>query len=379
VSALLLTVAPNPAVLLGLRALQGVGSALLFCTATALLVSTFPARQRGRVLGQNVAAVYLGLTLGPPIGGLLVQAFGWRSIFLASAGLGFAALALVHSMVSTEHGRIGQQLDLVGAALYGAALLTLAGAVPLFPRIEALALLLAGTAGLAVFARRDARSPHPLIDSGLFRGNRVFVFSNLAALIHYAATFAVGFLLSLYLQHLKALSARDAGLLLLAQPLVMVLASPIAGWASDHLQPRGVASLGMAVTAAGLGALCFISRETSLPFVVAVQAVVGLGFALFSSPNTNAVMSSVAAPAYGVAAAILNTMRLIGNVLSMGLVTVIMAFHLGQSPLTPEVYPQFERAMRTAFPILVALCVAGVFASLARGNVVRPAAGSAKA
>lgn len=372
-SALALPAAPSAAILLALRAVQGVGGAMLFCTGLAIVVAAFPARERGRVLGLNVAAVYIGLTLGPPTGGLLVQLLGWRSIFLAAAALGGLALGIVYWRPFPEQvGARGERFDTGGAVVYSLALLALAGALPLLPRREAFGLLLAGVIGLVLFARREARTSQPLLDLGLFRGNAVFVFSNLAALIHYAATFAVGFLLSLYLQHLKGLSARDAGLLLLAQPVVMAAASPLAGWLSDRVQPRLVASLGMAVTAGGLAALCFLSGTTSLPHIAAILAIVGLGFAFFSSPNTNAVMTAVTPPAYGVASAVLSTMRLVGNVVSMGLVSVIMALSLGQAPLAPEVYPLFERAMRTIFPILAALCVAGVIASLARGDVARP-------
>jgi MFS family permease len=372
VSTLVLTVAPSAVILLALRAIQGVGGAMLFCTSTAIVVAAFPASERGRVLGLNVAAVYLGLTLGPPSGGLLVELLGWRSIFFAAAALGLVALAIVYAKAFPEQiGASGQRYDTGGAVLYGVALLALAGALPLWPRPEAAGLLLVAAIGLALFAWQEARTVEPLLDLRRFRGNTVFVFSNLAALIHYAATFALGFLLSLYLQHLKGLSARDAGLILLAQPVVMAAGSPLAGWLSDRVQPRLVASLGMAVTAGGVGALCLVSGTTSLAFIVGVLAIVGLGFAFFSSPNTNAVMTAVTPSTYGVASAVLATMRLVGNVTSMGLVSVIMAFHLGQARLSPQVYPAFERAMRTTFPILVVLCVVGVLASLARGDVVR--------
>jgi MFS family permease len=378
-SALALPAAPSAAILLALRAVQGVSGAMLFCTGMAIVVAAFPARERGRVLGLNVAAVYLGLTLGPPTGGLLVEFFGWRSIFLAAAALGCVALGIVYWKAFPEQvGARGERFDTGGAVIYSAALLALAGALPLLPGLGAAALMLAGVIGLVLFARRAARAAQPLLDLSLFRGNTVFLFSNLAALIHYAATFAVGFLLSLYLQHLKGLSARDAGLILLAQPVVMAIGSPVAGWLSDRVQPRLVASFGMAVTAGGLSALCFLSGTTPLASTVTTLAIVGLGFAFFSSPNTNAVMTAVAPPSYGVASAILATMRQVGNVVSMGLVSVTMALSLGRAPLKPEVYPLFERAMRTAFPLLAVLCVVGVFASLARGDVARAAPGRSR-
>jgi MFS family permease len=212
-----------------------------------------------------------------------------------------------------------------------------------------------------------------MLDMALFAENRVFAFSNLAALVNYAATFAVGFLLSLYLQSVRGLGAQAAGGLLAVQPLVQAGLSPFAGRLSDRVDPRVVASSGMGLIAVGLALLALVGAATPLALVVGCLALLGAGFGLFSSPNTNAVMGSVDAHSYGVASATLATVRLVGQMLSMGAASLVLALFVGRQAVGPERAPEFVAGMRTAFALYALLCVAGVFASLARGR--SPAAG----
>jgi MFS family permease len=193
--------------------------------------------------------------------------------------------------------------------------------------------------------------------------------SNLAAFIHYSATFAVAFFLSLYLQYIKKLSPQSAGAILVFQPVVMAVCSPFAGRLSDRIEPRIVASMGMALTAVGLFLLAFLQGNTGLEFVIADLILLGLGFALFSSPNTNAVMSSVEKRFYGVASGTLGTMRLTGQMLSMGIAMLIFAVHIGPTQITLEYFPVLLKSTRSAFILFGILCSGGVLASLARGRV----------
>jgi MFS family permease len=149
----------------------------------------------------------------------------------------------------------------------------------------------------------------------------------------------------------------------------MAFFSPIAGRLSDKIEPRAVASIGMGFTATGLFLFTFLDRNTSLGFIVAGLVLLGFGFALFSSPNTNAVMSSIDTRYYGVGSATLGTMRLTGQMLSMGIAMVIFALHIGGARITPEYYPLFLTSVNTAFIIFAVLCFGGIFASLARGKV----------
>jgi MFS family permease len=207
------------------------------------------------------------------------------------------------------------------------------------------------------------------LDIGLFRNNRVFAFSNLAALINYSATFAVTFLLSLYLQYIKKLTPEDAGLVLVSQPIVQALFSPYAGRLSDRIEPRVIASIGMALTTVGLFLFIFLNEKTTLGFITTGLILLGFGFALFSSPNTNAVMRSVENRLYGVASGTIGTMRMLGMVLSMGIIVLIFSIYIGKVQITSEYYSLFLRCARVAFTFLAVLCFFGIVASLARGDV----------
>jgi EmrB/QacA subfamily drug resistance transporter len=351
------------------RIAQGMGAALIFGTAIAILTSVFPPGERGKALGINTASTYLGLSLGPVLGGLLTQHFGWRSIFLVNLPLGLIIIALALTRLKGEWAEArGEKLDLGGSLLYGVALVGIMLGFSRLPRAFGMWLFLAGTALAMGFIFRERRAASPIMNINLFRRNRVYAFSNLAALINYSATFAVGFFLSLFLQNIRGMNPQAAGLILIAQPAVMALFSPLAGRASDRVEPRIVASAGMAFSGAGLFLLAFLRQGTPLGFIVASLALLGFGFALFSSPNTNAVMSSVEKKFYGVASATLGTMRLVGQMTSMGIAMMIFAVFLDQTQIAAAGQNSFLQAVRTGFFIFAALCFAGVFPSLARGN-----------
>ncbi len=201
----------------------------------------------------------------------------------------------------------------------------------------------------------------------LFVGNRGFLFSNLAALINYSATFAVTFLMSLYFQYARGFSPALAGFALVPQFLLQMLVSPYAGRLSDRVEPRIIASIGMGVTVLGLALLTILSEATPLWYIIACLVLLGLGFGLFSSPNTNAIMSAVDRRHYGVASGMNGTMRLLGQMLSMGIATTIFAVVIGHVEITPEYYDAFVNSVQIAFVVFTVLCLFGVGASLARG------------
>ncbi|RKY46623.1 MAG: MFS transporter, partial [Candidatus Neomarinimicrobiota bacterium] len=230
-------------------------------------------------------------------------------------------------------------------------------------------LVLAGVFGILLFVRCEIKVDNPVLNINLFRNNRTFAFSNLAALIIYSATFAISFLLSLYLQYVKSLSPQNAGLILVTQPIVMTIFSPFAGRLSDRVEPGIITSAGMVLTVISLLLFTFLNKETTLEFVVASLILLGFSLALFSSPNTNAVMSSVERRFYGVSSATLGTMRLTGQMLSMGIAMLIFAIYIGKVQITPEHYSLFLTSMKTAFVIFAVLCYGGIFTSLARGKV----------
>jgi EmrB/QacA subfamily drug resistance transporter len=362
--------------LIVLRVVQGLGASMIFATGMAILLSVYPAQERGKVLGINVAAVYMGLSSGPFFGGLITEHLGWRFIFWLSLPMGLLLLAVIFFMLKGDWSEDrGARFDLPGSLMLGLSLVATMYGFSKLPHPTAFYVLAGGLAGLTVFVLLELRFDDPVIDIRMFRTNTVYAFSNLAALINYAATFAVTFLLSLYLQQVRGLSPQQAGTLLVVQPLVQAVLSPLAGRLSDRIEPRTVASIGMSMTLVGLVLLIFLDPDISIYFVGGCLVFLGLGFALFVSPNTNAIMSSVSRRMYGVASAVVGTMRQLGMVFSMGIVMMILALRFGQVEISADNIDAFIVSTRVTFAVFALLCLGGIFASLARGRVNRSEAG----
>ncbi len=374
-ASILCAIAPSGGWLIAFRVLQGIGGAMIFGTSIAILTSVYPPQERGRALGFTVASVYTGLAVGPLIGGIITHGFGWPGIFFLNAILGIIISIVVFTRLRGEWaGARGEKYDFPGAVLYGVAMVMLVYAFSVLPNWLGFVLIAAALAGFVVFIRWEMRAPAPVLNVGLFRGNGVFALSNLAAFMNYAATAAVTFLLSLYLQYINGFTAFHAGLILIIQPVIMVICSPIAGSLSDRVEPRVVASIGMALTTTGLVVLTFLGSQNNLALVIAGLAVLGLGFGFFSSPNTNAVMGAVDRKVYGVASGTLGTLRLTGQAFSLGLVLLLFSLYIGPVEITEPYFPMFLKSMRVAFIISAVLCFGGIFASVYRGRARRDSA-----
>jgi EmrB/QacA subfamily drug resistance transporter len=359
----------SPGILIVARVIQGIGGAMLFGTVAAIISSVYPPGERGHAMGINIAITYLGLSLGPFLGGLMTQYLGWRSIFWLNTIL--CALLLVFTIwkLKSEWAEArGETFDLAGSVIYGTGLVAFMYGLSELPAWHGFLSLTAGLAVLLAFVKWESSTASPILDITLFRRNQVFAFSNLAAFINYSATFAVGFLLSLYLQYIRGLSPGNAGIVLVAMPVVQAVFSPLTGRLSDRIEPRLLASSGMALTAAGLLLLVFIGADTAIWYIIFCLVLLGAGFALFSSPNVNAVMSSVDRKSLGVASATLATMRLTGQMFSLGIAMLLISLFMGRVQVTPEVYPQYILSLQTSLAIFTALCIGGIFASMARGK-----------
>jgi EmrB/QacA subfamily drug resistance transporter len=356
--------------LISCRILQGISSSMIFATGTAMVTSVFPVGERGRALGINAAAVYLGLSLGPFLGGLLTQHFGWRSVFFFNVPLGVIVIVMIFWKLKGEWADAkGEKFDFTGSIIYSISLTAIMYGFSQLPRLTGTLLIPGGFIGMLAFIKWEEKAQSPVFEINILRTNTVFAFSNLAALINYSATFAVAFLLSLYLQYIKGFNPQNAGIILVAQPFMQSIFSPFAGKLSDKFEPRIVASIGMGLTVPGLILFAFLDNATSLILIVANLMLLGFGFALFSAPNTNAIMSSVSKKFYGIASGTLGTMRLTGMTFSMGITMFIFALHLGKLEIVPEYYPLFLRSVKTIFIIFASLCIGGTFASLVRGKL----------
>jgi EmrB/QacA subfamily drug resistance transporter len=354
------------------RLLQGIGSAMMFSTSMAIIISAFPPNERGKVIGLNVAAVYVGLSAAPILGGLLTQTLGWRSLFFINAAVSMLIIfAIIFKIKAEWIESINEKFDWLGTLIYMPSMAALMYGFSKLPDTIAIIYTLGGIVGLITFVFVELKEPFPVLNMKLFFENKVFASSNLSAFINYSAVFAVSFVLSLYLQYAKHLSPKDAGLVLITQPLLMALVTVFSGRLSDKINPHWLASSGMAIGVMGLLMLTFIEKETSQSFIVVALAILGFGFGLFSSPNTNMLMSSVDRNFYGVASATLSTMRATGMMFSMAIASLSVHLFVGEQTINDTNIESFIHSSKVIFMVFTLLCVVGVFASLVGKKLVK--------
>ncbi len=360
----------STAALISLRIVQGVGAAMFITTGMAILTSIFPPDKRGRAIGMYVAAVYVGLSAGPFIGGFLTQLFGWRSIFAIMLPLGLLSYLVTLRFLKGEwFGERDHKLDKPACILYAFAIVALTYGASTLPTLSGFLLAAAGAVLLTLFVMHQNRAQFPVFEVRLFAINKTFAFSSLAALLNYSATFAVTFLMSLYLQYIKGMSPQTAGTVLMAQPVMMAFFSPFAGRLSDRIEPRYIATLGMGITVLGVGIFSRISNDAGMLLILGNLVFLGIGFALFSSPNMSAIMGAVEKKYYGQASGAVATMRLLGQMVSMAIATMALTFQVGHHAITPENHPQFLQSVHTVFVISMLLCTAGIYFSWSRGRL----------
>ena len=372
ISSFFCSISSTELMLIASRVIEGVGSAMIFGTGIAILTSAFPAKHRGNVLGINVAIVYVGSSSGPFLGGIITQYAGWRFIYAGIMVYALLAAILAQIMIKDDrHCQEDGRFDIIGTLLYAGSLFSLIFGLSVIPDAEGGYLLVLAALLMIIFLRWELAAENPVVNVGVFRRNPVFLFSNLAALINYSSTFAVAYLLSLYLQYLKGFDPQTTGLILVAQPIVQVVFSPFAGRLSDRMEPRIVASAGMGLCVIGLTVFSFLTLETSLGLILASLMLLGLGFALFSSPNANAIMSAVEPCYYGLASGMVSTMRLIGQMISLGIAMLTFSVIMGHVEIAPAQMDELMVSIKVAFGIFAGLCLMGMLFSLARGKMQR--------
>ncbi len=365
-SSFLLTSVASGVLLITLRAFQALGASMVYGTCIPILVSAYPPKDRGKVLGINAACTYIGLSVGPYIGGFLTQNFGWRSIFLCVVPLGVLVLAASLWKMGWERGALKREkFDFTGSSIYSLSLVAVMYGLSLLPQLAGILTVAGGIAGAIVFALWEMRTNTPILNVRLLASNRTFAFSNVAALINFSSTYAINYLLSLYLQYIRGFSPQSAGATLLFMPVMQAVFSPFVGRLSDRVRPQVLAATGMGITALGLGTFIFVTDSTPIFVIIAGLMVCGTGLSLFASPNSNAVMSSVDAGSYGVASGTMQTMRLLGQNMSLALATLIISLLIGRVQMQPEHYPAFLQCVKIAFMIMTPLSACGIFASLA--------------
>jgi MFS family permease len=349
-----------------MRVVQGISAAMIFGTMVAIITSVFPGEERGKALGISVAATYAGLAVGPFLGGLFTQHLGWRSIFffgtfITAMALGFALSKMKREWIEAA----GERFDLAGSLFFVVSLgLLIYGFISL-PKVPGFLLLAVGLIGLVAFVWVEGKIDSPVLNVGVLGRNTVFIFSNVATMISYSATFALTFLLSLYLQYIQGYSPQAAGAILLINPATMAAFAPAAGRLSDRFQPQIIAAIGLGLSCISMVLLSRLDEASALPFIFTLLFLTGAAAAIFSSPNTNAVMSSVERKFLGVAAGTQGTTRTVGMVFSMGIVMILFTLFMGGAQITPDQYPAFLSSMKAGFTIFAILSFIGIFCQLA--------------
>lgn len=350
-----------------LRFTQGCIMSMILGTGMAILVAAHKPSERGKIIGGSVAAVYVGLSLGPVLSGFICEFIGWRFIFFLTAVLSLVSWYCITCVKEEWYGDRNAKFDYKGTFFYVLAVPLLLGGMSELTSEYGIWLMLAGLVLMLIFVWIQLHSSSPLLDFNLFRNNKVFTFSNIASMIHYSATFATSFLMSLYLQLCGGLSPSQAGMFILLQPVMMAALSPKAGDLSDHIPPGKVASVGMAINGVCLLLMSFMGDNSPLWQVGLLLIWIGIGFALFSSPNNNAIMGAVEPKFYGTASSMLATMRTFGQAMSMAIVTIAMSYFAVDS-VGIDNHENFLQAMSHCYLLFTVLCGLGVAASLARNK-----------
>ncbi|WP_338102774.1 MFS transporter [Methanolapillus millepedarum] len=364
---------PSYAILVLLRFLDGMGMACIFSTSLAMLSSVYPPKERGFAFGINVGFVYIGSSLGPVIGGIMTENFGWQSLFFLLIPMAFIGGILIWRGVKSNYDESrGEPFDWMGTILYAVTIIFLIFGLTNIPETWAFGSLLLGICTLPMFVLYEKRQTYPVLKVKLFIQNKLFRRSNMAAFLNYAATYSILFFLSLYLQSVDHLSPQNAGFVLLAQPIIQAILSPVIGKTSDKIDGRYLATFGMLLITAGLLLLTTLEGNTPISHIIAFEVILGLGFAFFAAPNTSTVMGSVGQKDYSSASSILSATRQAGMVLSMAIAMCSISFFVGSSDMiSSEMIPNFLMAMHFTFSFCALLCLVGAVLSYLRGPTKR--------
>ena len=345
------------------RLVLGLVLAFINVTSMAMVVSAFDPQERGKALGLNITGVYVGLSLSPFLGGVLNYQLGWRSVILFSVPFLIVIIALLLKIDDEWITFEGIPIDMKGSITYAIGIALFIYGFTILNESMGIVLTILGIIILAAFALIELRQEHPVFDIKFLK-NREFLSANLASLCAYLATFAVTTILNYHLQYIKGFDSQTAGIILLVAPVCQVILAPIAGRLADKYIPQILAAIGMALGTISLVLFSTLSFETSLSFVVVSMVIYGVGFGLFSPPNTSVIMGSVPPKDTSIASASVSTVRTVGQAMSMGILTLIFAFIMGNVAIVPDVYQLLISSCQITCIICVGLCLASVFASL---------------
>lgn len=368
ISSILAALADSAVHLLAARCLQGVSAGMLYATQIAIISSVFMPPRRGKMIGLTVSIIYFGLTLGPFLGGYLIDQYGWRSSFLFHIPI--ALLSLFYALVIVKEewkSEVKLNFDYTGSILYALAIIILCVAVSLLPNLYAYTLIIVSLLFFISFYFHQKNKTIPLLDVNLLSKSRLFSMSCLASLLIYTAIFANVVLISLYLQYIKNESAIVTGVIMMLQPLAMAIVSPLAGKYIEHIEARYLATTGLIILTIALFMLSQLGWQTSTVYIAIALTLTGVGFGLFSSPNVSVIMGAVDKRYLGSANAVVATMRVVGQLTSMILVTSCMTYMIGNKTIADNL-PSLLEAIHLCFFVAIVCSVVAALFSFTRGE-----------
>lgn len=360
--------------LIAFRAVQAIGAGMTSALAPAIITAIFPPQERGKALGMIGMVVALGLATGPSLGGLLLDLWGWQTIFFINIPIGIIAFLVCYKVLPEKEELIEQRFDWTGAWL---ALFSLAALLFFISRGQNYqwsgAIIIIGALALiagVLFIIQEQTTPDPMLELSLFRSH-AFTAGNIAALFHFMTQYIIIFITPFYLQQQLGLAPSKLGITMTAFPLTVLLAAPLSGILSDKIGNRLLSSAGAVLCTVGSLSLSFLGPD-ALPSDVAWRlSLFGLGTGMFQSPNNSAIMGAVPKNRLGIAGGVLATTRNVGMVLGIAIGSAVLvarqAFHLLTETPLPAWLAMQEAYITATF--LSVLCFVGcLFAKTEKEN-----------
>jgi EmrB/QacA subfamily drug resistance transporter len=368
-SSLACGLAPTAGFLIGARAVQGIGAALMNPASLSIITATFPPRERGQAIGIWAGVSAMALAIGPLVGGLIVDNLNWNWIFFINVPVGVAGIIVSQLVIKESRDTSHEQsLDLPGLVTSSAGLFALTYALiegnrhgwtspEIVGLFSAAALLLVGFVVLERYQRL------PMLDLSLFR-NGSFTGSNIVAMLVSLGMFGVFFFVSLYIQNILGWSATKAGASFLPMTLLIILVAPIAGKLSDRVGSRWLMGAGMTLVSISLLLYQRVGLHSTFWTLLPAMLLGGVGMAMTMSPMTAAAMSSVPVDKAGVGSGVLNSFRQLGGSLGIALMGAILASYVTVSPLSPEAPQQFVNGLHAALAVAAGITFAAAIVAV---------------
>lgn len=346
------------------RIIQGAGVAFVNVAAMAMVVQAVKPQNRGKALGLTVTGVYLATSLSPVICGFLVHNLGWRAMFYFVIPFLVLCIILLILKIPQEWKTYQDDtIDKVGSIVYAIGILLFIYGFTTSITTTGKILTAIGIILLVIFVLYELRQKSPVFNMNLFK-NKKFTSSNIAALCSYLAIMVVTTILNYHFQYVRGWDAQMSGMILIITPIIMAIIAPNAGKLSDKVHPQKLATIGMTIATIALIILTCLNKDTPIYLIIIAMILQGIGMGLFSSPNMNAIMSSVPPKDAPTASASQATMRTIGQTMSLGLLTLIFAWIMGNLKLNPQYATMIVQASQIICGICTVACIIAIFASL---------------